>query len=75
MVDETLGEISYADNYTYSTPFATTPQGVRMTTFEFSAELKDNDSDSGIETVLLSYKNPLASGATGTLSYTITYGV
>lgn len=75
MVDETLGEISYSDNYTYSTPLATTPQGVRMTNFEFSAELKDNDADSGIETVLLSYRNPLSSGATGSISYTITYGV
>jgi hypothetical protein len=75
MVDETLGEISYSDNYTYSTPLATTPQGVRMTNFEFSAELKDNDSDSGIETVLLSYRNPLATGTTGSISYTISYGV
>ncbi len=75
MVDESLGEISYADNYTYSTPFATTPGGLLMTSFEFFCQLRDNDADSGIDTVVLSYRNPLATGATGTISYSITYGV
>jgi hypothetical protein len=46
-----------------------------MTNFEFNAELKDNDADSGIDTILLSYKNPLNTGATGKISYNITYGV
>jgi hypothetical protein len=75
MVDDTLGEISFADNYTYSTPFATTPGGLLMTNFEFLCQLRDNDLDSGIDTVLLSYRNPLASGSIGTISYNITYGV
>lgn len=75
MVDSTLGEISFADNYTYSTPFATTSGGVLMTSFQFSAELKDNDLDSGIETILLSYENPISTGAIGTISYSVTYGV
>jgi hypothetical protein len=75
MVDESLGEISFADNYTYSTPFATSSGGVLMTTFEFTCQLRDNDADSGIDTVVLSYKNPLSTGSTGTISYTITYGV
>lgn len=75
MVDATLGEYSFADNYTYSTPFATSPGGVLMTNFQFQAELKDNDLDSGIETLLLSYQNPISTGAIGTISYSVTYGV
>jgi hypothetical protein len=53
----------------------TDPGGAMMTKFEFNAELKDNDADSGVDTVLLTYKNPLATGATGTISYSISYGV
>jgi hypothetical protein len=45
-----------------------------MTNFEFNAELKDNDGDSGIETILLSYKNP-SSGTTGNISFDVAYGV
>jgi len=75
MVDESLGEISFADDYTYSTPLATSSGGILMTTFEFSCQLRDNDADSGIDTIVLSYKNPLATGAVGNISYTITYGV
>ena len=46
-----------------------------MTGFEFSAALRDNDTDSGTDTVVLSYKNPIATGATGSLSFDIQYGV
>jgi hypothetical protein len=45
-----------------------------MTSFEFNVTLKDNDEDSGIETILVSYKNP-SSNASGNISYSITYGV
>lgn len=74
-VDETLGELSYTDNYSYSTPLITSSGGVLMTNFEFQVELKDNDSDSGIETLLVSYRNPLLTGATGTISFSVSYGV
>jgi hypothetical protein len=37
--------------------------------------LADNDADSGIETIVLSYKNPLATGRTGNISFDIAYGV
>ena len=74
-VDETLGEISYCDNYTYSTPLITSSGGALMTNFEFQAELRDNDSDSGVDTVLLSYRNPLSSGSTGNISFSVSYGV
>ena len=75
MINETSDDISFADNYTYSTPLATTTGGILMTNFEFFAELKNNDSVTGNETVLLSYRNPLSTGATGSISYSITYGV
>ncbi len=75
MVAEDQGSLTFTDNYAYSTPFATDPGGIRMTNFQFNVELKDNNGDSGLETILLSYMNPLATGTTGTISYTITYGV
>ncbi len=74
-IDDTMTDIAIADNYTYSPSLITDPGGAMMTKFEFNAELKDNDADSGIDTVLLTYKNPLATGATGTISYSISYGV
>jgi hypothetical protein len=75
MVPEDQGSISFTDNYAYSTPFVSEPGGLLMTNFQFNVELKDNNGDSGLETILLSYQNPLATGATGNLSYTISYGV
>lgn len=70
-----LSDISITDEYQYSPPLVSTPEGARMTNFQFSAELRDNDSDSGIDTVVLSYKNPLLDGAVGTISFDILYGV
>ena len=51
-----------------------------MTGFEFFAELKNNsnyDDSAGPnnDTLLLKYQNPLISGATGSIEYSITYGV
>ena len=74
-VNESVGEFSFTDNYSYSTLYSTTPGGILMTEFVFNVELKDNDGDSGIDTLLLSYRNPLSSGQTGTVSYSISYGV
>jgi hypothetical protein len=75
MVTESVGEFTFSDNYVYSSPSSSTPEGILMTDFVFNVELKDNDGDSGIETLLLSYRNPLSSGQTGTISYSISYGV
>ena len=74
-VGDDLSKISVSDNYQYSDLSASSPGGVIMTNFEFDAQLKDNDSDSGIETIVLYYKNPLATGQTGTLSFDVSYGV
>jgi hypothetical protein len=75
VVDDTATDLSISDNYTYSPNLITDPGGAMMTNFEFNAELKDNDEDSGIETVLLTYKNPQSSGLTGTVSFSLAYGV
>lgn len=74
-IDDNMGDIAIADNYSYSPSLITDPGGSMMTNFEFSAQLKDNNTDSGVDTILLTYKNPLATGYTGTLSYSINYGV
>jgi len=74
-IDDDLSSAAITDEYQYSTSLIAQPGGALMTNFEFNVELKDNDTDSGIDTILLSYQNPLASGSTGTISYNITYGV
>lgn len=74
-VGDYLGEVSISDNYHYSPLSTSSPEGARMINFLFKAELKDNDADSGIDTVVLSYQNPLIYGATGTITFDTTYGV
>jgi len=78
-VGDGLSEVAITDRFQYSTPFASSYGGTLMTNFEFSAELRDNDADSGIDTVVLSYKNPILvsglPGATGSISFDVTYGV
>ena len=77
-VGDNLSQVSISDEYQYSpntiTPLPGSDGGAIMTNFEFNAELKDNDGDSGIETILLSYKNP-SSGITGNISFDVAYGV
>lgn len=49
--------------------------GIVMTGFQFSAVLADNDLDSGNDTILLSYINPVLTGKSGSIEYNITSGV
>jgi hypothetical protein len=68
--------ISFTDNYTYSPNIITALGGPTMTNFEFNATLTNPPGgDSSLSTVLLSYKNPLASGQTGSISFDVAYGV
>ena len=73
--------ITITDNYTYSPQLLTSPGGVLMTNFEFNASLSSNRTDddstlgSNLDTIVLSYKNPLATGQTGSISFDVTYGV
>lgn len=70
-----ITNVSITDNYSYSPKYITSEGGALMTNFEFNATLKGNAGDSGIETIVLSYKNPLAGGATGSISFDVAYGV
>jgi hypothetical protein len=79
-VETTSDHVAIADNYTYSSSLTTDPGGDMITSFEFNAELKDNDDNTGdstqsVDTILLSYKNPNSFLGTGTISYNIRYGV
>jgi hypothetical protein len=73
--------ITVTDSYTYSPNFITSTGGALMTNFEFTASLSSNnigdDSTLGpnLDTIVLSYKNPLATGATGNISFDVAYGV
>lgn len=75
MVNQAGTEVSLTDSFTYASTSATDAGGALMTSFEFSAELKNNLADSTVETIVLSYRNPLATGSTGTISFDVTYGV
>jgi hypothetical protein len=74
-IDSDLSSVAITDEYQYSPSLTTSPGGSLMTNFEFSAQLRDNDTDSGIDTVIVSYKNPLATGSVGTITYQLDYGV
>lgn len=79
-IDEEYEHASLTDNYAYSPQFVISPGGSRMTTFEFNVTLRsnstlDDSTESVIDSVLLSYKNPTSVGSTGSISYSITYGV
>lgn len=68
-IDTAKSSVSIVDSYTYSSG------GTAMTNFQFDAELRDNEGDSVNETILLKYVNPLATGSTGSISYSISCGV
>jgi hypothetical protein len=83
-VGDGLSQVAITDNFQYSTPLTTSFGGTLMTNFEFAAELRDNDDTTGdsslsIDTVVLSYKNPLlvsgSAGAGGSISFDVAYGV
>jgi hypothetical protein len=74
-------QITITDSYTYSPNFITSNGGSLMTNFEFTASLSSNrvgdDSTLGsnLDTIVLAYKNPLATGSTGNISFDVAYGV
>jgi hypothetical protein len=83
-VGDGLSQVAITDNFQYSTSLTTSFGGTLMTNFEFAAELRDNDDTTGdstlsIDTVVLSYRNPLLvgsqAGASGSISFDVTYGV
>jgi hypothetical protein len=73
-------DVSITDNFTYSPNTLTSPGGSTMSNFEFSVSKSSNtaldDSTAQvIDTLMLTYKNPLATGTTGSISYDVAYGV
>jgi len=74
-VDTAESKVGISDSYDFCAGSLTSAAGLLMTNFEFSATLRDNDSVSGNDTVVLEYKNPIATGETGTISFSVGYGV
>jgi hypothetical protein len=73
-------DVSITDNFAYSPNTILSPGGNTMTNFEFGVSKSSNtaldDSTAAvIDTVMLTYKNPLATGITGSISYDVAYGV
>ena len=73
-------DVSITDSFTYSPNTLTSPGGSTMSNFEFSVSKSSNtvldDSTAAVvDTVMLTYKNPLATGITGSISYDVAYGV
>jgi len=75
VVDEAKTKVSIFDSFDYSDNSQSSTAGQLMTKFEFGAELVDNDSNTVIDTLILKYRNPLASGETGNISYSVRYSV
>ena len=71
---DSVSRPSLTDSFQYSPSLTTSLGGSIMTNFEFSVGIADNDGDSGIETLILYYKNPLPA-ATGKINSNVTYGV
>jgi hypothetical protein len=73
--------ITITDSYTYSPNFITSTGGSLMTNFEFIASLSSNRSNDdstlgpNLDTIVLAYKNPIVTGATGNISFDVAYGV
>jgi len=74
-IGDNLSKLSFTDEYQFSDKALASEGGNIMSNFEFTTELRDNDTDSGIDTIVLSYKNPLATGATGNISFDVAYGM
>ena len=75
IVNEPKTAVTIADESNYSAVSATSSEGQLMTGFLFNVTIADNDADSGNDTVILSYKNPLATGSTGSIALQFSYGV
>jgi hypothetical protein len=84
-VGDDLSEVQTTDEFQYASPLAASAGGQIMTNFEFDAQLRSNDTiiredspnDSALtpDTVVLTYKNPVLTGALGNISFDVTYGV
>jgi hypothetical protein len=74
-IDDVQATVAITDSYQYSSSLITDPGGLTMTNFEFNATLLSNRDDTTLETVLISYKNPISSGLVGNINFFANYGV
>jgi hypothetical protein len=75
-VGEELSEVQITDEFQYSSASSESPGGSIMSNFEFDAVIEDNGIIPGSpDTIVLTYKNPLSTGAEGTISFDVAYGV
>ena len=73
-------DVSITDSFIYSPNIILSPGGNTMTNFEFGVSKSsntalDDSTATVIDTVMLTYKNPLATGISGSMSYDVAYGV
>lgn len=73
-------DVSIVDHFVYSPNTVSSSGGPTMTNFEFSVTKSSNTAldDSTVavaDTIMLTYKNPLATGLTGNISFDVAYGV
>lgn len=81
-VGDNGSDVTITDSYTYSPRYQLSEGGSIMTNFEFNLSKVSNSTaddssvtDTTVDTLLLSYKNPLATGKTGSISFDVAYGV
>jgi hypothetical protein len=84
-VGDDLSEVQISDQFNYSSLSVESQGGQTMTNFEFAVELRSNDDlirpdapdDSAMtpDTVVLTYQNPIQTGALGNISFDVAYGV
>lgn len=74
VLNEEKTEVCISDEYKYSSSLSSSSGGSYMTDFEFNATLRSNDVEDGIDTVLITYRNPIGS-IPGSIKYQVAYGV
>jgi hypothetical protein len=73
-VDKNLETVAVTDSYQYSSQTPNSPGGAIITALEFGVILKDNNTDSTNDTVVLRYRYLTPNGRLGAISYSVSYG-
>jgi hypothetical protein len=73
-IDKNVGVAAVTDSYQYSSQTPSSPGGAIITALEFDATLKDNNSDTDNDTLVLRYRYLTSNGKLGTISYSVSYG-
>ena len=73
-IDRDQNIVAVTDSYQYSSQTPSSPGGAIVTALEFDATLKDNNSDTENDTLVLRYRYLTSNGKLGTISYSVSYG-